>query len=333
MSGARERASRRALAAAVVACGALATTPSRADDVAAAAAAFRQAQAADLKGDRRQAAELYELADSLAAAPQPLRAALRARRAAGDVAIAATRAEALLARYPDDKDSADLAHATLADLGPSLVRVAVECRPGPCVALVDGVAVEPTARAAHLFYVAPGRHEVGATFSGRRVTPAIVDGTPGASQALAFDEPAKAPTGPRQPDATPDGAGTAPVSAPAGAPARPHGLRPAWLLVGAGATAALGATAIWSGLDTVGAHREYAKAPTQAAYEDGLAMQRRTNALLVATGVVGVATGVVAVFFTDWSRPSAKAAGAGAIVARVGAAPGLAGLVVEGTLR
>src|SRR5690348_3074599 len=67
-----------------------------AQDVSAAANAFSRAQKAELGGDHEAAAELYELADSLAPAPEALRSALKARKSAGQLGAAAVLAEALL---------------------------------------------------------------------------------------------------------------------------------------------------------------------------------------------------------------------------------------------
>ncbi len=300
-----------------------------AEDVAAAAAAFRQAQGADLKGDRRQAAELYELADSLAPAPQPLRAAIRARRSAGDLAIAATRADALLTRYPDDADSAALARATLADLAPDLVRLTVDCAPDACVVMVDGVVADASAVKAHRLYVTPGSHEVAASFAGRRVKPAKLDVPKGGDHRLAFQNDPPAPRPPAAP--TPDGPAEPRPDAPP-APARRGGLSPAWFVAATGATVALGAVTVWSGLDTVSAHREYAKGPTEDGYRDGLGRQRRTNALLASTAVVGVAAGVIGILFTDWSRSPARKRPTQALGVRLEAGPGLGGLAVGGVL-
>src|SRR5215470_8692517 len=77
----------------------------RADDVSGAANAFSRAQKAELSGDFAAAAELYELADGLAPAPEALRSALRSRKSAGQLEAAALHAEELLSRYPNDAKS------------------------------------------------------------------------------------------------------------------------------------------------------------------------------------------------------------------------------------
>src|SRR5688572_12759748 len=88
----------RALACAVALGGAvLSVAPvALAQDVSGAASAYSRGQQADLTGDHATAAELYELANSLAPSPEALRSALRARRNAGQLAIAGGHAETLL---------------------------------------------------------------------------------------------------------------------------------------------------------------------------------------------------------------------------------------------
>ena len=110
---------------------ALSSTAS-AQNVTGAANAYARAQKAELSGDFDTAAELYELADSLAPAPQALRSALKARKAAGQLRSAALHAEELLTRYPNDSRSKDLAEETLKLAAGSLSRFEIECRPTAC---------------------------------------------------------------------------------------------------------------------------------------------------------------------------------------------------------
>ena len=89
-----------------------------------------------------------------------------------------------------------------------------------------------------------------------------------------------------------------------------------------GAPAVSGAVLIWSGLDTLAARDAYVLAPNEAAYNDGLGLQTRTNVLIATTATLAAATALVAVF-TEWS---------GGRTAQVGAAvlplPGGAGVTV-----
>jgi tetratricopeptide (TPR) repeat protein len=79
--------------------------------------------------------------------------------------------------------------------------------------------------------------------------------------------------------------------------------------VGAGLTAALAGVTVWSGLNTNKARDNYESysqdngatfSESKRLYDDGVKRQTRTNVLAATTGVVGVATAVVAAFFTDW---------------------------------
>jgi hypothetical protein len=75
------------------------------------------------------------------------------------------------------------------------------------------------------------------------------------------------------------------------------------ILLGAvGLTAVAGGLATWSGVDTLAARDRYVERPTEAGYRDGLARQRRTNLLLISTGVV--AAGALAwALLTSWGGP------------------------------
>jgi hypothetical protein len=75
------------------------------------------------------------------------------------------------------------------------------------------------------------------------------------------------------------------------------------VFVGAGATVVLGGLTIWSGLDTQAAREDYDQNPTPEGLDEGRGKQRRTNLLLGVTAAVGVATGVIALWFTEW-KPS-----------------------------
>ncbi len=69
---------------------------------------------------------------------------------------------------------------------------------------------------------------------------------------------------------------------------------------GVAATALAAGLAIWSGLDVLSANNRYKSDPTKDGYDDGVNRQRRTNWLLGATVVLGLSTGGVGLFATDW---------------------------------
>jgi hypothetical protein len=296
-------------------CTISAAAPALAQDVAAAANAFSRAQKAELSGDYASAAELYELADSLAPAPEALRSALKARKAAGQLDAAAIHAEELLSRYADDKRSKELADATLTEAKEKLIRYEVRCQPRACGVVVDGAAAGIEAKEQHVIYLEPGQHEVSATFGSAQTEPQSVEGEAGAEGSLTFDAPPEAERQRVAPDGTV-------ISGPGGvgdAGAQGGGLPPWVFVTGAVVTAGLGAVTVWSGLDVMKAHDDYEGRETLEAYKEGQDKERRTNVLIAATAVSGITTGVLAIL-TDWSgKPDRKVAKAGARL--LGAAP------------
>lgn len=274
----------------------LAVEASADDNQAAAANAYSRAQKALLSNDYDQAAELFELADSLSPTPQALRSAASARKAAGQLATAAARAEELRTRYPDDPDSKKLADEILDEAKQKLARHEVTCKPEACQLLVDGGVVTAAAKEQHFVYLKPGEHEVGAVFGTRRASPQRVKSVAGASSTLTFDAPAAAvPTKSEEPVGTVSS--SADVTTDSGTPSR--GLSP-WIFgTAAGVTVVLAGVSVWSGLDTLSARDEYDQHRTQDGYEDGQSKERRTNVLFAATGVAAAAT-ITLAFFTDF---------------------------------
>ena len=302
--------------------------PALADDVTGAANAFSRAQKAELGGDYASAAELYELADSLAPAPEALRSALRARKAAGQLEVAAVHAEELLDRYPNDAKSTELANSTIDEAGKKLMRYEVECHPSACTLLLDGAAASPDAKEKHVLYLTPGKHEVIAAFGKNRAEPQSTEGAAGNRGALSFEAP------PEPPARVDTSAGVDSASALVGGDqgvSRQHGLSPWFFVGGAVATVGLGAATVWSGLDVLSANDTYKKHPTTAAYNDGKDRELRTNVLIAATSVVGAATGVIALF-TNWSgsKGGESAERPGTVHATAAVSGSSAALVVSG---
>ncbi|RYE89234.1 MAG: hypothetical protein EOO75_12170 [Myxococcales bacterium] len=73
-------------------------------------------------------------------------------------------------------------------------------------------------------------------------------------------------------------------------------------------TVLLGGITLWSGLDTLKAKKDFddKPSPTQADKDDGVAKQTRTNILIGATAVAGVATIGIALFATNWGGSSKR---------------------------
>jgi hypothetical protein len=275
----------------------------RAQDVSAAANAFARGQKAEIAGDHEGAAELYELADSIAPAPEALRSALKARKAAGQLATAAVHAEALLERYPDDKKSTDFAKATLEEAMKRFARYHVRCVPSACNLVVDGAAVSTEDKPLHVIYVEPGKHELRATFGTRQTEPQASEGVLGESQSLTFEEPPETET-PALAKTTSGGSGDIGTVPPADSGTTSRGGLPPWIFItSAVVTAGVGGVAIWSGVDTLDAHDRYEGNETRSAYNNGKDREKRTNWLIGGTAVAGTAT-IVLLAFTNWKGKS-----------------------------
>jgi hypothetical protein len=329
------RVLRGALLAVAIGAGTLcATQPAFAQDVAAAANAFARAQKAELAGDHAAAAELYELADSLAPAPEALRSALKARKTAGDLPAAAVLAEELLRRHADDKRSKELADATLAEAKEKLMRYEVKCQPRACSVIVDGAAAGTEAKATHVLYIEPGKHEIGASFGTLQAEPQSVQGDAGRDGVLSFEAPPE-PERPRGASGAPSstsGGVTADLGADGGVQPADGGLPPWMFVTGAVVTVGLGAVSVWSGLDVLSAHDDYKGASrTEQTYQEGRDKEKRTNILIGATAAAGLATAVLTVF-TDWGGSTRSTAAHNPYRLRTGAlwTPGGGALNVEG---
>jgi hypothetical protein len=92
-------------------------------------------------------------------------------------------------------------------------------------------------------------------------------------------------------------------------------MSPAVFFVGAGLTVVAAGVTVWSGIDTQNSpgtdrvREECAGKGTDCPlYQDGLAKERRTNVLIGVSAGLGVVTGVVGAFFTDWSGGDSKEA-------------------------
>ncbi len=288
------------------------------EDVAAASAAFSEAQRAQLRGDYSRAAEFFELADQSAPSPAALRSAIRNRETAGQDARAATLALRALDRYPDDRETKELAESTLTRLAPKLAKVKVTCNEA-CRLIVDGGLVATTPVQTREFFVAAGAHTIEGRWSGRPGVSRAVEGTPGSLIEVTFEAP---PPPPPRAEAPP----TAPASPQTSTPRAPEsqrsltfapldtppkasssGLSPAVFWTGTGLTVVSGALLAWSGLDTLEKRDAYEKNPTQDAYDDGTKLELRTNVLAATTGVLGISTILIGAFATDWGGEGASA--------------------------
>ncbi len=290
-------------------CLALLLTPgtAAAQDVPAAANAYATAQKAEMSGDHEAAADLYELADSLAPTPEAVRSALRARKNAGQLGVAAVHAETLLSRYPDDKRSRGIAESTLAEAKKQLARYAIRCQPKPCNMVVDGSSATTNEKPEHILYLSAGEHSLVARFGKQDTEAQPVSGEAGGEASLVFDAPPEPP-----PSEEPAPVGASGELGPAGVadagPRSSGGLPLPVFVAGAVVTAGLGAVTVWSGLDTLKARDDYRETKTRQDWQDGKDREKRTNILIGATAGAAVITGVLA-FFTDWSGATPASSG------------------------
>jgi hypothetical protein len=109
-----------------------------------------------------------------------------------------------------------------------------------------------------------------------------------------------------------------PAETPAPAPPKTR-LSPVVFYAAAGATVALGAVTIWSGLDVKSAYDSYkadlphlSPAEAESRVESGHGRERRTNILLAVTAVSATATTLLGFFWVDF-KPSAKTKVTGAL--------------------
>jgi len=262
-------------------------------DVAAAARAFSDGQAAQLGGDYDRAAQSFELAYSIAPSGEALRSAVRARQLGNQPARAATLAELLLAQYASDPASIKLATEVIAEAKPKLGRTAIACT-ASCTIAVGGRAVSISAADSHVVYLRPGRQELEITFEGGASVTRELVVKPGDDVKLAVERPATAAP---PPPALPSTGAPPPENA---APVRDRGLSPVVAIVGGALTLGLVGAGVWSGLDTNHAHDAYVASPTSGGWTSGRSKQLRTNLLFGGAAATGVGTALVAMFWTRW---------------------------------
>ncbi|MBW2455284.1 MAG: hypothetical protein JRI68_12270 [Deltaproteobacteria bacterium] len=306
--------------------------PLRAEDVpeaeavAKAARDFDEGRAAYLAGRFDVAASFFEGADATVPSPRALRMAIRARAEAGQAARAATVAGQALLRYPDHEQTRSLAAATIEAHRAALHRLDVTCG-SPCVIAVGARGVVGSARKRWTIFADPGETMVSASFGSKQgADQQVIQARAGGSNALTF-LPKVAPAAKPLPSAARGGSPPpGPTDPPSGRPDEPGAgdlggddagatdEEPSWIahpgvFIGlVVATAAVGGVTIWSGVDTV--NEPGAAAVEEACvgqgtecpeYQDGLAKQNRTNALIGVTAGVGVITAIVGAVVTDWS--------------------------------
>jgi type II secretory pathway pseudopilin PulG len=274
--------------------------PASADRLKSAAEEYDRGRRAFLADDYEGAAVHFENAYRDAPRAETLRLAIRARRRAKQLARAAMLAAVAQQQYPDDASTAQLAKETLAEAGPQLHEYVIDCD-ADCAVAADGRVVSQSDARKHRIFLEPGSHELGVSFKTGDVSK-HVDAAKGGKEALAFEAPP-----PAQPPAVAPVAPVAPphVTAP---PASHKPFGPLVFIVAAGVTVGVGAATVVSGIDTKnnpGTDAVRAACAGKDAscpeYQDGKSKETRTNVLLGVTLGAAVITGVIGVFFTQWS--------------------------------
>ena len=276
---------------------------------------------------------------------------MRARRDAGELARAATLAAIGLRRFPDDATTGRAAADVIAQARPHVYEVQITSSDEYSVAIDEKIVAAERVKESRLF-VDPGTHELLVSWADDRNTRIPIVAKEGGSQSLQLEPPAApVPT----PAPAPPIVARPPVLAPALlAPAPPSSkpFGPAVFITGAALTAVGAGLIVWFGVETEnkpGAEAVRNACPLPAGlsnaycnslYQEGRGWQTRTNVLVAVTSGLAVATGVVGLFFTNWSSSaspsasSASATGARAVPAsspHVAAVFGIGQAGLEGT--
>jgi hypothetical protein len=289
-----------------------------ADAIRRAAEAFDQGRDAYKSEHYAEAAEHFEAANGHAPSNKALEFAVRSRRRAGQLDRAATLAELALQQYPTDEKLKELTDEILAETAEDLFRVTVSCD-HPCTLVVGSTLVYGAPMRERVLYLQPGEHKVGASWKGYESKSETVVAEPGEEGDVEFTRPSKdEPTGSAGggvdfdadddsfDDDYYDQYDEDDTARDQGPQDKSGGVPPAVFYVGAATTVVLAGVSTWSYIDTVNnPGKEKVEADCVGLGEDcptwkeAKQKELRTNILLGATGVVGVATLVIAAV-TDW---------------------------------
>lgn len=273
--------------------GDVSTVPVSVEDRALAADAYDRGTESYLSQDYERAAHWFERAYRLVPTSAALLQAVRGHYKAGNLRQAANLSLELQAKYPNDARAMRAAGSVLERTGRRNVLVHVRCDQ-PCTLELDGALIEHAS-----FFVSPDvDHDLKAAFE-HGETSTTVSGPVGSVREAQLVAPTPPPPPP------------VPRSA---------------FLSSLGATLALGAVTVWSGVDANRGVSDYEAAaqtanspgindstsPTpaeqaQSLLDEGQAKERRTNILIGVTAGMAVTTAVLGVF-TNWRRESGEVA-------------------------
>jgi hypothetical protein len=288
--------------------------------------------------DYEGAASHFEAADAAVPSPKALRQAIRARVEAGQGSRAATLAALAMERYASDDATAKLAKETIEKFEPVLHKVNVSCA-SPCVLAIGTRSVPGESNTRWVLYLDPGRESLSASFfGGASSSPREVVAKAGGTTDVRFEPEEKKKAAPAPvpvPDPPKDPPKNEVPPDPPKDDAKPErkGISPVFFGIGAAATVGLGATTIWSGIDTQNnpgpdkvKQACFGKGPDCPLYKEALGKQTRTNVLIGATAGTAAVTVVLAIF-TNWrgnkpkppAEPTALITDRGAVLGARGA--------------
>lgn len=263
------------------------------DDREKAAEAYDQGTAAYLARDYEPAGHWFERAYRLVPTSTALLQAVRAYNKAGALLRAGNLALELRGRYPADDRAMEVADAVIESVQSASVLIDVQCDQA-CTLELDGSLL----RDPRFFTNPDAEHSLKAAFASGE-TSTSVRGAAGETQQLHLTAPVPPPPPPI----------------------------PRWTFFSSlGATVALGAVTIWSGIDAKNGVSDYESAartasspginggasPTpaqqaQALLDEGQSKERRTNILIGVTAAMAATTAVLGVF-TNWKGESRETA-------------------------
>ena len=308
----------RARMAVVAACLSVAPGVARADDAAnevQAHQAYDRGTSAYRRKDYITAAREYAAADALSPNPTALQAAIDAAVLADDPVLGTQLLDRARGAPRSDALLTTMLVAEKRFAGRT-GRVRMSCPASPCLATIDGAAVDPALPAV----VRVGSHSVlvqsGGYTTTRTVTIApdetVVVGPNSTANPGAAPLPGPSPAPSSAPAPSPRDA--PPADAPAPAPVASAdvgtGISPVWFFVGVGATAVAGGVTIASGADTASKHASFEqclqrKESCSSQQTSGQSAQTRTNVLVGVTAVLGVATALT-LPFVRWHGTTAS---------------------------
>ena len=258
-------------------------------DRAEAADAYDQGTSAYLSERYELAAHWFERAYRLVPTSTALVQAVRAHARAGNAIRAANLSLILVDRYPDEERGVDTGNAIIDSVVEKAVLVEASCEE-ECTLEIDGVVIEQTT-----FFVSSGvEHSLKGAFENGE-TAMTIRGEPGETKSVRIAAPLPPPPPPI----------------------------PRWgFFASLGATVAMGAVTVWSGINAnngVSAFEAAARTanspginaggfPTpadeaQALLDEGNRRERRTNILIGVTAGMAATTAVLGVF-TNWKKES-----------------------------